>query len=337
MNKHDKKYIQSSDDIEKQIDTAYKSLVDDVIPMVAGVDATDQFMFSKHQAIKKKAEESISKLRITINTHIRNSTKDVWTLSNMKNDELVLSKLPIAPSQYLKQNTDALNAFLDRSVGGFRVSDRVWRNTGSLLSELESSIQAAIQNGKSADQLSRDIRMYLKNPDMKFRRIRDKYGKLQPSTVAAEFHPGQGVYRSSYQNALRLARHEINKAYRKSDWLRWSQMDMVIGYKIIPSPRSATVCPICQALQGVYPKWFVFTSWHVSCRCTCVPIMCNDEEFDQLQAAILSGGELPKFKQPPLPGNFTEYYQSKKEKISTLAPVKLPDWVLDNQRMLRLV
>ena len=41
----------------------------------------------------------------------------------------------------------------------------------------------------------------------------------------------RGVYRSSYNNARRLAATETNIAYRTADHLRWQQMDFVISLR----------------------------------------------------------------------------------------------------------
>ena len=59
-------------------------------------------------------------------------------------------------------------------------------------------------------RLSRDVRRYLRNPDKLFRRVRDKHGNLRLSKAAKAYHPGRGVYRSSYRNALRLTATENN-------------------------------------------------------------------------------------------------------------------------------
>ncbi|EJW89679.1 hypothetical protein EVA_22214, partial [gut metagenome] len=52
---------------------------------------------------------------------------------------------------------------------------------------------------------------------------------------AAQFHPGRGVYRSSYMNARRLAATETNIAYRTADHLRWQDFDFVVGIRIVLS------------------------------------------------------------------------------------------------------
>ena len=80
--------------------------------------------------------------------------------------------------------------------------------------------------------LSRDVRQYLKYHNKLFRRVRDKDGVLRLSKAAAAFHPGRGVYRSSYKNALRLTATENNIAYRTCDHLSWNALPFVLGQEI---------------------------------------------------------------------------------------------------------
>ena len=89
-----------------------------------------------------------------------------------------------------------------------------------------------ILDGKPAAAMARDLKQYLKHPDKLFRRVRDERGILHLSKNAAAFHPGQGVYRSSYQNARRLAVTETNMAYRTADHERWQNLDFVVGIEI---------------------------------------------------------------------------------------------------------
>lgn len=58
--------------------------------------------------------------------------------------------------------------------------------------------------------MTRDLRNYLQHPDVLFRRVRDQHGILRLSQAAKDYHPGQGVYRSSYKNARRLTATETN-------------------------------------------------------------------------------------------------------------------------------
>lgn len=114
------------------------------------------------------------------------------------------------------------------------------------------------------------------------------------------FHPGRGVYRSSYKNARRLAVTETNIAYRTADHERWKQFDFVVGIRIDLSnnhtllgsdgkPHAFT--DICDNLAGLYPKDFKFTGWHPLCRCHAVPVLKTLDEIKRDNDAILQGGE----------------------------------------------
>ena len=143
----------------------------------------------------------------------------------------------------------------------------------------------------------------MNNPDARFRRIRDKYGNLKPSKNALSYNPGQGIYRSAHANALRLARNEINQAYREADYLRWSQNPGIIAYRIQNSNRVATVCPICKQFNNVvFPKSHKFGGFHISCMCTAIPILVSDEDFER----IVRGDRFVP-KQPDMPKEYGEY------------------------------
>ena len=127
---------------------------------------------------------------------------------------------------------EALEAFQQRKIEGMNLSKRVWNITDQFKGELEMAIDIALGDGTSAAVLSRTVRKLLNNPNALFRRVRDKHGQLRLSQNAKNYHPGQGVYRSAYRNALRLTATETNMAYRTADHLRWQQMNFVTGIEI---------------------------------------------------------------------------------------------------------
>ena len=168
----------------------------------------------------------------------------------------------------------------------------MWNYTNQFKEEIEAGLDLGIRTGKSADELSRDLRMFLKYPDKLFRMVRDEHGELKLSKNAAAFHPGQGVYRSSYKNARRLAVTECNMAYRSSDHLRWQQMDFVVGIEIEPSDTNHPVPDICDDLKGKYPKDFKWTGWHPHCRCHATPILKSEDEVIEDNNRIIRGEEV---------------------------------------------
>lgn len=178
-------------------------------------------------------------------------------------------------------------------------------------------LDLGIRSGKSAAAMTRDLRQYLQHPDKLFRRVRDEHGLLKLFQAAKDFHPGRGVYRSSYMNARRLAATETNIAYRTADHLRWQKMDFVVGIEIVLSnnhtirlqpgekgsdlsgqmradgtPKAnavRTLTDICDTLAGRYPKDFKFTGWHPHCRCRAVTILKTEEEMARDTRRILDG------------------------------------------------
>ena len=69
-----------------------------------------------------------------------------------------------------------------------------------------------------------------------------------------DYHPGQGVYRSAYKNALRTSATTTNTAYRSADYERWSKQDFILGIEIHRSANNRGPCKICDAMVGKYPK-----------------------------------------------------------------------------------
>lgn len=289
MNKYDKKYKQIQLKILKDLESIYGNLVDDLVisASLVGISDKEYFFFKNHPVLKKKADDAIKKLGSQLNLYINNQVSGVWALSNEKNDALVdqvfSQRSKVAPARLKSHNGEALKIFKESKIKGLTLSDRVWNSNANLRNELESAINAAIEKGQSTKSLAKDIKKYLNSPDMRFRRVRDKFGNLAPSKNALSYHPGAGVYRSSQANALRLAKETINRAYRESDHLRWQHTPFIIGYKLRNSERKATVCNICSKMNGaVFPKSYKFIGLHVGCLCTAIAIMCSDEEFDRI-------------------------------------------------------
>ena len=289
MNKYDKKYKETQLRILKDLENIYGNLVDDLVVSASLVSISDKeyFLFKNHPVLKKKADDLINKINVRLFLYVNNRTSEVWGLSNEKNDALVdqvfTKRDKVAPAGLKQSNESSLKTFKESKIKGLTLSDRVWNSNANLRAELESSLNAALEKGQSAKSLAKDIKKYLNEPNKRFRRVRDKFGNLAPSKNALQYNPGQGVYRSSQANALRLAKETINRAYRESDHLRWSQTPFIIGYKLRNSERKATVCDICSRMSGtIFPKSYKFLGLHIGCLCTAIAIMCSDEEFDRI-------------------------------------------------------
>lgn len=232
----------------------------------------------------------------------------------------------------------ARRAFEGRRAGGLSLSERVWRAAEGFPYEIEEAINAALAEGVPAGDLARAVKQYLKEPNRRFRRVRGKDGKLHLSRPARAYHPGAGVYRSSYMNARRLAATETNMAYRAADHARWQRMDFVVGIEIRLSQNhnckgipAGAFHDICDELAGRYPKDFKFVGWHPHCRCFAVPIL-------QTPDAVADGGALEGMARvggvsvvKELPREFNEWARANAERIAaSAARGRLPYFITDN-------
>lgn len=243
--------------------------------------AKKAFSFDKYPNINKIVDELIKAMRNNVSDLILNAEIEQFDLANTKNDAFLKhvfgNRLKEVPLSYFERNKEALQSFQDRKIGGLKLSDSVWNYTKQFKNEIELALDISL-DGRPASQIAKEIKPLLKEPDKLFRRIRDKKGNLKLSKAAKSYHPGQGVYRSSYKNAERLARTEINMAYRLADHLRFQKMDFVVGFEVRLSNRGDS-CPTCVALAGKYPKSYVFRSNHPNCRCFVVSILSTEDEF----------------------------------------------------------
>lgn len=256
------------------------------------------FYLSQKPALRKQLEAMVQSHFETISANIKAAALEAWAFSSMMYDKEA-GKRPTLHLQG-KQAQDATKAFNEAKARYLadldkRLSKSVWKWEKQFMDEIELTMQVGFKEGASAAKLSRDVRQYLNNPEKLFRRVRDEFGQLHLSKAAAAYHPGQGVYRSSYKNALRMTGTEINRAYRLGEHHRRLADPEVVGIEIKLSNNHTLngkpFTDICDHLAGQYPKDFVFTGWHPKCRCKSISILVSDEEFDKITDDILDGGD----------------------------------------------
>lgn len=309
------------------------------------------FSWADYPLALAKINEIMARLKADVEVAIVNGINSEWTLSNNKNNELcqrVFGSLAMSlpthlARRYFSTNESARDAFLARRENGLNLSDNVWRYTNQFKGEIEMALDIGIRSGRSADEISRDVREYLKEPHKLFRRVRDEHGQLQLSKNAAAYHPGRGVYRSSYMNARRLAATETNIAYRTADHLRWQQLDFVVGIEIhLSNNHNCKGVPagmffdICDELKGKYPKDFQFTGWHPHCRCYATSILKSDEELAADNERIMAGEEVSVGsvnEVSDVPDNFKGWVENNKERAKGWET--MPYFVKDNDKYTR--
>ncbi|OZI09599.1 hypothetical protein BWI93_03180 [Siphonobacter sp. BAB-5385] len=301
------------------------------------VDPEKLFSFDDYPVIREQVKKLLADMAERIEAVTLEGTQAEWEFANLKNDALVASVLDTTKipakllARYEAQNLSALATFQKRKVSGMNLSSRVWNYTQQFKEEMELALDIGIGEGRSADELSRDVREYLNEPDKLFRRVRNKRGQLVLSKAAKAYHPGQGVYRSSYKNAQRMTRTEINMAYRASDHERWNQLDFVVGIEVRRS-NNPYPCDVCEPLKGRYPKNFKFVGWHPNCRCYVVSILATSEEMRTLTQMILNGEDLSQFKSGNLvtemPQGFTDWVDQNRKRL--LRAKSQPYFIRDN-------
>lgn len=332
------------EEFAKKVRQLYLKAIRDIGQLRNGIEAGDKpFSFKDFPEIKEKVDKLFRNLTDGITATIESGVVAEWLESQKNNDALVdrlAETVDLTPEQiakYKARNLEALAAFQNRKINGLGLSKKVWNLTKQYKQEIEMALDIGIGEGRSAQQLSRDLRGYLDKPEKLFRKVRNKHGKLQLSKNAMMYNPGRGVYRSSYKNAMRLARTEINMAYRLSDYSRWKNMDFIIGIEIRLSDNHTLnghpFSDICDELKGVYPKDFVFTGWHPQCKCHAIPVFNSQEDFKADTARILMGKEPNTNNQvKDLPENFKKWY---KENEARIARAKqrgtLPYFLRDNK------
>jgi hypothetical protein len=285
----------------RQVERLYNTACSEIAAAAGRIEIPEDgvFSFDDFSATRRQAQGILNRLAKRVEAVIETGTRTEWQAACDKSDTFLSSILrtsrlsPEEAAQYQARNLEALQAFQQRKVGGLGLSQRVWKYTEEFKTAVELGIDVAVGEGRSAGQLSRDLRQYLQNPDKLFRRVRDKGGNLRLSKAASMYHPGQGVYRSSAKNAERLARTEVNMAYREAEYLRWQQLDFVVGFRVMLSNNHTTtdskgkkvpLTDICDELAGDYPKTFKFLGWHPQCRCVVVPIMSDYDEYNNDRA-----------------------------------------------------
>lgn len=330
MDKWEKKHAKNVARYEAEIQRIYEQAMAEAarIMSMTTFDASKPLAFSDDPLIQKLMTKLQHRMATSIEAVITKGIDTEWDLSAEKTREIVETLFTDLDSElmelrkqaYLQGREKAREAFKKRKERGLSLSNRVWQYTGQFKEELEMALDLGLRDGKSADELSREVRKYLNNPNMLFRRVRDEHGVLHLSKHAKAYHPGQGVYRSSYKNARRLTATETNMAYRTADHEQRQALDFVVGIKIQLSNNHTLngepFVDLCDHLKGNYPKDFKFTGWHPLCRCIVTNILKTKEERREDTMRILRG-------EAPIPPEQSKNYVAE-------APHEFVMWVQNN-------
>ena len=195
MNEYDKQHLRNISRIERMVEALFQAAATDAANLSSLIGELGGVAFSwyDYPLALAKINEIIARLNSEVEAAIVNGVRSEWTLSNNKNNELcrqvfgsLATSLPIhLARRYFSTNESARDAFIVRRNNGLNLSDNVWRYTNQFKGEIEMALDIGIRSGRSADEISRDVREYLKEPHKLFRRVRDEHGQLQLSKNAA--------------------------------------------------------------------------------------------------------------------------------------------------------
>lgn len=296
-------------------------------------DSDKPFKWSDYPQTKKQIDDIQAQFVDDIHAAIYRGTSEEWKNSNEAQDLIANKVLRAYNAQVDKEkykvlyqtNSDALKAFQNRKDKGLNISAKLWQQSMIYKEELEAAISCSIQKGTSAVTLSKQISKYLLDFPLLQKDYKDRYGSAE--------HIQDCEYRS-----IRLARSEINMAYRTAENERWKQMDFVVGYEIKLSSSHHSRMPhgdICDTLAGKYPKDFTWTGWHPNDLCYKVPILKTEEEFWEWDGRIdVSTESINEVKD--VPDEFKKWVLENQQKIEKARKRNtLPYFLRDNKSIIQ--
>lgn len=295
-------------------------------------DGGSAFRFSDYPQTRARIAKIQSEFANNIQAIIINGTTAEWGESNFVQDQLAKKVLSTFGadwrtekySKYFGNNRDAMKAFLSRNdKEGLNLSQRVWGLSKDYKEGLEAAVSLGVSDGTSAIELSKRISKYLND----YPTLRKDY--------AERFGKAANMLDCEYRSA-RLARTEINMAYRTAEQTRWQKMDFVVGYEVKRSGRGYG-CSVCESLAGKYPKDFKFVGWHPNCRCYVIPILKTEDEFwewdGRSEVTTFSENEVKN-----IPDGFKRWVLDNQERIDVAKRNgTLPYFLIDNKSYIALM
>ena len=280
------------------------------------VESGVPFLFSDFPLTKARIDKAMGSYARDMEQLITSGMRKEWNRSNDIQDRFADSNIKyyynkkdgVRSREYYKRNENALDAFMKRKDGGMNLSEKIWNISQNYKTGIEKTISVALERGTDAKTLAKQLTKYLKNTKEVTREYKRLYGV-------------EGKVDNIDYRAMRLARSEINMAYRIAERDRWNQYDFVIGYEIRTNG-GAGCKGICEELAGAYPRDYFWMGWHPSCRCYEMPILKS------LAGHIL--GESENINE--LPENYSEWIEENKDKI--LNSKSIPYHVRDNYEQL---
>lgn len=276
-------------------------------------DGSEEFSFANYPKTKRRVKSLLNFYSKNMQTIVYSGISDEWENSNTLQDLLVQRVIKTYTKQigqdrikaYYEKNNAAKEAFKQRTIKGMNLSQRIWSQQEDVKKSLERALSTGIEKGMSAVKLSKRVSKYLNDYPSLAKDYKKKYGKAIDVSGCE--------YRS-----VRLARNEINMAYRAAEQARWRNLDFIKGIEIKISGNHPKD-DMCDILAGKYPKGFQWSGWHINCMCYAVPIIMSEEEY---------WSDMPKELFTDVPDDFNKWIGKNVDKIK--ANKNLPYFITDN-------
>ena len=194
----------------------------------------------------------------------------------------------------------ALQSFLTRK-------DRVMNGEMAWDLARQTRVALGLLSGNGMKERARQLSEYIRKPS---RIVSDT---VMSGAEKVERQP------SLFSRMRRIITTDIATAYRTAEYHIWQKLPFVVGQEIRLG-RKHPVPDICDDLQGVYPKDFMFTGWHPFCRCFAHPIF--SWEGDRVT---------------DMPDSFTRWMDVNSDRIGkAVEKDTLPRWLRDNSDLIPL-
>lgn len=315
--------------VTRQIDLIYNDMINNLATTIH---------FSKNQSSKNIAlHELIIKIKRDLITKVQNATiKNIekgQALSIVKNEKLLYSYFAgYNADKWIKENINRTLLNVDLKD----ISKRIWKHNKDYFTQVELLMNAGLTEGKSAKEITQQLRKLSHQPNsMSLAELKElkadkviseiDYRRIERQII--NYHPGQGVYKSARANAYRLARTEINMAYRLQNHAQMSKFDFVIGWEVELSGQHPKV-DICDDMIGEYPKDFKFSGWHPACICFATPILAKPADA----AKLIQGEKVNVNSIKNIPKSAQTYFKKTKEIINNAKSV--PYYLRENHSFL---
>lgn len=322
--RYEREHFLQQDSLVQIIQRYYDQVVNEIAPLIASG--------ASQRAINRKLDQILTALVKKTVTKIETGMQKSWQIAEDRTKAYVETKykgmeLPDPIQKAVNAHrTKARDQFIKQAKGGLTLSDRVWDTAENYKKIINRQLEEGIQEGRSATKVAKSLREALRKSEL-------------PSTGS------KGVYKSPVRNAERVARTQINMAYRASDQEAWMVNPLVLGYRINLSATSKPKvrCEICRALAGDYPVTYVWSGNHPHCLCFKTPILMSRKMLDAYNKLVARGEDTPeaiaklqkKVRVTDVPQGFKDWVSVNAERVEGWK--SRPFWWSDNQGVIEKV